>query len=443
MQTNFSPTQLADPTTSASAAIIRKCVHCGFCTATCPTYVLLGDELDSPRGRIYLIKDMLENGRKPTEEVVKHVDRCLSCLSCMTTCPSGVNYMHLVDHARAYIETNYQRGFTDRLLRALVAAILPHPARFRVALRLARLTLPLSPVFSRIKSLLPLAAMLALAPRRPPDKTSWLKASATPPVPARGRVILLQGCAEPVLSPQIRAATVRMLERCGFTVAFAKGEQCCGSLVQHMGKENAALVAARRNIDAWIGEIDAGLTAIVITAAGCGTTIKDYGFMLRDDPAYAAKAARVSSLARDVSEVLDSTGLPGPGRGQDIIVAYHPACSMQHGQKITAQPPRLLSDAGFTLRVPAEAHLCCGSAGTYNIFQPYIAGQLGDRKTAQLERLGADVIATGNIGCAMQIGQRTGTPIVHTVELLDWATGGPAPASLANHPRFINERPEI
>jgi glycolate oxidase iron-sulfur subunit len=434
MQTEFSPAQLADPAMAASEAVIRKCVHCGFCTATCPTYVLLGDELDSPRGRIYLIKDMLENERQPTAEVVRHVDRCLSCLSCMTTCPSGVNYMHLVDHARAYIEARHKRPFADRMLRSMIAAILPHPARFRIALRLARLGRMFAPMLRSMKSTRPLAAMLELAPLRVPAAAN----AAPPPAvkTSKVRVILMQGCAEPVLRPEIRGAAVRLLTRAGFAVEFAPGEQCCGALVHHMGREDDALVAARRNVDVWSREIDRGLEAVVITASGCGTTIKDYGYMLRGDPAYADKAARVSALARDISELLDLTGLPEGGRGAGITVAYQSACSMQHGQKITAAPQRLLGAAGFTVRQPAEAHLCCGSAGTYNIFQPEIAGQLGDRKAANLAALRADVVATGNIGCATQLASRLGVPIVHSVELLDWATGGPVPPALAGSALF-------
>jgi glycolate oxidase iron-sulfur subunit len=427
MQTNFTAQQLADPAMAASEAVVRKCVHCGFCTATCPTYVLLGDELDSPRGRIYLIKDMLENERQPTAEVVKHVDRCLSCLSCMTTCPSGVNYMHLVDHARAYIEQHHRRPLHERLLRNVLAAVLPHPRRFRVALALARLTRPAAPAIDRFPALRPLAAMLALAPTEARQLPSSEASSATA---ARGRVALLQGCAEPVLRPEIRDATVRLLNRVGYDVTFAAGEGCCGALVHHMGKEAAGLEAARRNVDAWMREIEAGgLDAIVVTASGCGTTIKDYGFMLRSDPGYADKAARVSALAKDISELLAEADLPA-GDGRGLTVAYHAACSLQHGQKVTEAPRRLLAGAGYLVRTPIEQHLCCGSAGTYNILQPAIAGQLGDRKVANLARLNADVIATGNIGCAMQIGARAATPVVHTVELLDWATGGPEPRAI-------------
>ncbi len=426
MQTNFTPQQLADPATASSEGVIRKCVHCGFCTATCPTYVLLGDELDSPRGRIYLIKDMLENQRKPGPETVKHVDRCLSCLSCMTTCPSGVNYMHLVDHARAYIHENYRRPWHERMVRRVLAAVLPYPGRFRAALRLAKLGRPFTPLLAGVK---PLAAMLAMAPRQVPAKAGAINAT----VPgAKGRVALLQGCAEPVLRPEYRAAAVRLLNRAGYDAIFAPGEGCCGALVHHMGRDADSLDAARRNVDAWTREIEGkGLAAIVVTASGCGTTIKDYRFMLRNDPAYAEKAARVSALAKDISEFLAEAELPrGDGRG--LTVAYHAACSLQHGQKVTEAPKRLLAAAGYAVRTPIEAHLCCGSAGTYNILQPEIAGELGARKAANLARLQADVIATGNVGCAMQIARFGETPIVHTIELLDWATGGPAPAVFAH-----------
>ncbi|WP_150291477.1 glycolate oxidase subunit GlcF [Sphingobium estronivorans] len=427
MQTRFTPELLADPAMASSEGIIRKCVHCGFCTATCPTYVLLGDELDSPRGRIYLMKDMLEQERAPTAEVVKHIDRCLSCLSCMTTCPSGVNYMHLVDHARSYIAERYRRPLADRLFRGLIARILPYPGRFRVALRLGALARPAAPILGKWQALKPLAAMLAMAPRRIPPSPSL------PSVPAdavKGRVGLLGGCVESVLRPEFRSAAVRLLHRAGYDVVFAKGEGCCGALVHHMGQTDAAQSQARRNVDAWTKEIDqGGLAAILVTASGCGTTIKDYGFLLRDDPVYAEKAARVSALAQDISEFLAGIDLP-PAQDRGVKVAYHAACSLQHGQKVTDAPKRLLTDAGYAVQTPREAHLCCGSAGTYNMLQPDIANQLGDRKAQALDKLAADVVATGNIGCAMQIGARIGVPVVHTVELLDWATGGPAPQAL-------------
>ena len=430
MQTHFSPAQLEDPATATSEAAIRKCVHCGFCTATCPTYVLLGDELDSPRGRITLMKDMLENDRVPSAETVKHLDRCLSCLSCKTTCPSGVNYMHLIDHARSYVEARYRRPWRERMLRALLAAVLPYSGRFRLALTFARIGRFMAPILSRWLALRPLAAMLSLAPARVPHRASRADAPATP---SRGRVALLQGCAEPVLRPEIREAAVRLLNRVGLDVVFARGEGCCGALVHHLGRHDDSLASVRRNVDAWSREIEhEGLDAIVVTASGCGTMLKDYGFLLRDDPAYADRAARVSALARDVTEVLAGADMPA-GEGRGLTVAYHAACSLQHGQKVTEAPRRLLAGAGYVVRTPIEQHLCCGSAGTYNILQPGIAGQLGDRKVANLARLDADVIAAGNIGCAMQIGQRAAIPVVHTIELLDWATGGPEPKAMAGH----------
>jgi glycolate oxidase iron-sulfur subunit len=432
MQTSFPPEALADPAMRASEAVIRSCVHCGFCTATCPTYVLLGDENDSPRGRIYLMKDMLENARTPSPEVVKHIDRCLSCLACMTTCPSGVNYMHLVDHARAYIADTYPRPRSERLIRRLLAFILPHSERFRWALTFAPLAKPLRPMLRSIPALRPLAAMLDLAPRSVPGPAA---AQSTRLPHANARVALLQGCAEPVLRPQFREATMRLLNRLGHDVIFAPGEGCCGALVHHMGRKADALAAARRNVDAWTAEIEtAGLAAILVTASGCGTTIKDYGFLLRNDPDYAEKAARVSALAMDVTEYLDRLNIP-TGEGRGLTVAYHPACSLQHGQKVTDAPKRLLARAGYAVRTPAEAHLCCGSAGTYNILQPEIARQLGERKAGHLDALQADVVATGNVGCATQIARYAGVPVVHTVELLDWATGGPAPAALKHFSR--------
>ena len=432
MQTSFTLAQLADPGVAEAEQILRKCVHCGFCTATCPTYVTLGNELDSPRGRIYLIKDMLENGRAADEEIVTHIDRCLSCLSCMTTCPSGVHYMHLVDHARAHIEETYRRPLLDRLLRNVLASVLPYPARFRAALRLAKLGRPFAGVFRVIPGMKPVAAMLELAPASVPASSPVSKPGRHEPTTARrGRVALLTGCAQSVLDPGINEATIRLLTRLGYEVVVPEGEGCCGSLVHHMGREEQALQEARRNVDAWTRELEAGgLDAVLITASGCGTTVKDYGFMLKLDPSYADKAARISGLAKDVTEFLASIELPATGTASGLTVAYHSACSMQHGQKITRQPRDLLKKAGFGVVEPREGHLCCGSAGTYNIMQSEIATQLRDRKVRNIAATGADVIATGNIGCMTQIADRAGMPIVHTVELLDWAFGGPAPKGL-------------
>ena len=432
MQTSFSLAQLADPHVEEAEKILRKCVHCGFCTATCPTYVTLGNELDSPRGRIYLIKDMLENGRPADTEIVTHIDRCLSCLACMTTCPSGVNYMHLVDHARVHIEKTYKRPAMNRLTRSVLAAVLPHPARFRAALTLARIGRPFAGLFDAVPALKPLAAMLRLAPARVPAPSAASKPSTHAAAGAkRSRVAILTGCAQPVLEPGINEAAIRLLTRLGVEVVVPKGEGCCGALVHHMGREDEALSAARRNVDAWTQEIEnGGLDAIVITASGCGTTIKDYGFMLRLDPAYAKKAARVSELAKDVTEYLATLDLPAPAKAPGIAVAYHSACSMQHGQKITRLPKDLLAKAGFVVREPREGHLCCGSAGTYNIMQPEISAKLRDRKVKNIAATGAAIVATGNIGCMTQIADRAGMPIVHTVALLDWAYGGPKPEAL-------------
>ncbi|WP_454744734.1 glycolate oxidase subunit GlcF [Ciceribacter selenitireducens] len=431
MQTNFTAEQLADPHVAEAEGILRKCVHCGFCTATCPTYVTLGNELDSPRGRIYLIKDMLENDRPADKQVVTHIDRCLSCLACMTTCPSGVDYMHLVDHARIHIEKTYKRPLINRLTRGILAMTLPYPARFRAALALARLGRPFAGLFKRIPALRPMGAMLDLAPRSiPAAGDSARPATHAPKAAKRGRVAILTGCAQPVLDPGINAATIRLLTRLGVEVVVPEGEGCCGALVHHMGREAQALDSARRNVDVWIREIDrAGLDAIVITASGCGTTIKDYGHMLRLDPAYAEKARRVSALAKDVTEYLSTLDLPVQEK-KNLTVTYHSACSMQHGQKITMAPKMLLKNAGFTVRDPAEGHLCCGSAGTYNIMQPDISATLKARKVKNLEATKPDVIAAGNIGCMTQIGSGTAVPIVHTVELLDWAYGGERPAKL-------------
>jgi glycolate oxidase iron-sulfur subunit len=431
LQTTFTLAQLADPQTYASEKILRACVHCGFCTATCPTYVLLGDELDSPRGRIYLIKDMLEQERPATVEVVKHIDRCLSCLACMTTCPSGVNYMHLVDHAREHIEKTYKRPLADRALRALLAHVLTNPALFRMASVAGWLAKPFAPVL-RTLGLTRLAAMANLTPSRmlapPADTTGKVYAAAGE---RRARVALLAGCIGPVLAPSTNEAAIRMLNRNGVDVVVAKGEACCGSLVHHMGREDQALRQARNNIDAWTAEIEGeGLDAILITVSGCGTTVKDYGFMLRTDAAYAAKAARVSALAKDISEYLATLELKGTPAPLPMTVAYHSACSLQHGQQVTHAPKELLSKFGFVVKDVPEAHLCCGSAGTYNILQPAIAERLRDRKVANIERLTPDVIAAGNIGCITQIAGGTAIPVVHTVELLDWASGGPVPGPL-------------
>jgi len=426
MQTTFSPEQLTDPAIQRSNEILRNCVHCGFCTATCPTYQVLGDELDSPRGRIYLIKDMLENGRPADEKTVKHIDRCLSCLACMTTCPSGVHYMHLVDHAREYIEETYKRPLFERILRWTLARILPYPSRFRLALLGAKIGRPFAFLMPDAR----LKAMLAMAPKQIPP----VSRNDDPQVfPAEGerkmRVALMTGCAQRALNTDINDATIRLLTRLGCDVVIAEGQGCCGALTHHMGKTAESHATAAKNIRAWYREMAGeGLDAVVINTSGCGTTVKDYGHMFRNE-SLAKEAKGVSEIAMDVSEVLMKLDLPD-GSPKGLKIAYHAACSLQHGQQIKTYPKDLLKKAGFKVSEPVDSHLCCGSAGTYNLMQPEISGQLKERKVDTLEMTKPDIIAAGNIGCMMQIGSGTEIPIVHTVELLDWATGGPRPPAL-------------
>src|SRR5580700_6020540 len=433
MQTHFSLAQLADPDLREADKILRACVHCGFCTATCPTYVLLGDELDGPRGRIYLIKNMLEAGGRVAAETVTHIDRCLSCLACVTTCPSGVNYMHLVDHGRRHIEAHYRRPITERILRRLLAAVLTRPARFRMALRAARLARPFAGLFfARLR------AMFALAPRSLPKPSPMDRPRTFPAQGAKKmRVALLPGCAQQVLAPEINEATIRLLTRYVCEIVIAEGGGCCGALPHQLGQEAPALALAKANIDTWERELaSGGLDAIVVNASGCGTMVKDYGFMLREDPAYADKAARISALARDISEVAATLGIERrTPEGQGMRVAYHSACSLQHGQGLHREPKALLASAGYEVVDIPEAHLCCGSAGTYNLLQPELADALRKRKLGNIALTGAQAVAAGNIGCITQIARSAAIPVVHPVELLDWATGGPMPPALSTSGR--------
>jgi glycolate oxidase iron-sulfur subunit len=429
MQTNFTELQLADPQIRVANDILRTCVHCGLCTATCPTFVTLGDELDSPRGRIYLIKDMLENSRPAGEEEVLHIDRCLSCLSCMTTCPSGVNYMHLIDHARVHVEKTYKRPLSDRLLRTVLAWVLPYPERLRAALRLARLGRPLEFLVAGESMFAQrLRAMLKLAPAQqtPPQRLEGTVHMAVGE--RKGRVALLAGCAQQAIGPSINDATIALLNRLGIEVIIPAASGCCGALVHHMGRHEEALAAARRNISAWISETNKdGLDAVIVNTSGCGTVLKDYGFLLRNDP-MAGDAARISALATDISEYLLKIYEP-TRTAPTLTVAYQAACSLQHGQKITTAPKTLLRKAGFTVVEPKDPHLCCGSAGTYNILQPEIAATLRRRKLDTLKAKAPDVIAGGNIGCLTQLAG-DGIPTVHMIELLNWMAGGEKPAAL-------------
>jgi glycolate dehydrogenase iron-sulfur subunit len=428
MQTRFSPARLEAPGIREADGILRSCVHCGFCTATCPTYVLRGDELDSPRGRIYLIKDMLEAGGAPDKRIVRHVDRCLSCLGCMTTCPSGVHYMHLVDLARRHIEENFRRPTGERVLRRLLAWVLPSPRRFALALAAARFAGLLGPALPRRWR-----AMLALVPRHRAPRADMRPAVIPAEGRRRRRVALLTGCVQCAMRPQINQATIRLLTRHGCEVVVAAGAGCCGALALHLGMAPLARRQAAANIDAWRRvAADGGLDAVVINASGCGTMVKDYGHLLRDDAGQAGAAAEIAASARDIAELVTEIGLDAPVRAaKDLVVAYHAPCSLRHGQLVVTEPMRLLAEAGFVVREPPESHLCCGSAGTYNILQPELAGQLRARKMANIAGTAADIVATGNIGCLMQIGGPGAPPVVHTVELLDWATGGPMPAELA------------
>jgi len=436
MKTDFTAQQLTDPATRVANDILRKCVHCGFCTATCPTYVTLGDELDSPRGRIYLIKSMMETDQPPPAKMVSHIDKCLSCLSCMTTCPASVHYMHLVDMARAQIRDRYTRPWPDRMLRRLLQIVLPRPGLFRMSLLAAKLGGPLM-------RFLPgrLGAMMAMAPSRveppsPVDRPQTIPATT----PRKKRVVLMNGCAQQVLRASINEATVRVLNRLGCDVVIAEGAGCCGALVHHMGEEHQAQQAAKNNIHAWEKVMeDGGLDAVIINASGCGTTVKDYGFLLSGDDQWKHRAEKISALAKDITEfVLELEPEFPPGVIDENIrprVAYHSACSMQHGQKLSTEPVTLLEKAGFQVRTPKESHLCCGSAGTYNILQPEIASELQSRKVNHLRATGADIVASGNIGCIQQISggmakNKDGgpsRPVVHTVELIDWALGGENP----------------
>jgi glycolate oxidase iron-sulfur subunit len=431
MRTEFTLAQLADPDTAASEKILRACVHCGFCTATCPTYVLLGDELDSPRGRIYLIKNMLEGSEPIGAETVKHIDRCLSCLACMTTCPSGVHYMHLVDHGRRHIEAHYRRPWAERLLRHSLGRVLTQPGRMRAALHAARLAKPFAALLPKLLRPLVELAPSTIPASSPVDRPQIFAAEGE----RRLRVALLPGCAQQVLMPGINEATIRLLTRLGAEVVVAPGSGCCGALTHHLGDEGPALAFARANIDAWEkARATGGLDAIVANASGCGTMLKDYGFLLRTDAAYAEKAARIAALARDVSEIVAQLGLRSSGNLPELRVAYHSACSLQHGQKIEREPKALLAAAGFTVVDVPEGHLCCGSAGTYNLLQPELASALRDRKLANIALTRADLVAAGNIGCITQLAGDAPVPVLHTVELLDWATGGPMPAALTGRP---------
>ena len=425
MKTAFTAAQLADPGIAAADGILRTCVHYGFCTAVCPTYVLTRDENEAPRGRIDLIRAMLERGGRPDAKTVGHIDSCLSCNACMTTCAVDVDYLHLADIARAYIEENYRRPLGDRLLRWLVARTVTDPARFSRMTLLARLARPVRALLpGRLRTLVDLAQPALPAT---PDLTGVHPAEGA----RRLRVALLQGCVQQALAPEINAATIRLLIRHDIEVVVPADAGCCGAFTLHMGKADMARAAAARNVDAWHAELErGGLDAVVVNASGCGTVVKDYARLFAEDPVRRERAAAVAAIARDITELLSPDDLQLPETAVPLAVAYHDACSLQHAQKIRAAPRALLQAAGFEVRDVPEGHFCCGSAGAYNMLQPEMAEALGRRKAGHIESTGAMAVAAGNLGCLAQLGRFTGLPMLHTVELLDWATGGPLPEAL-------------
>jgi glycolate oxidase iron-sulfur subunit len=428
MQTTFSPEQLKHKNNKSTEEIVRKCVHCGMCNATCPTYQILGDELDGPRGRIYLIKDMLENNKPGNEKIAKHLDRCLSCYGCMTTCPSGVNYMHLIDHGKNHLEKTFKRPIIQRIFRSFLSLTLPNPKVFRTLSVLVNIVRPLNFIFPEF-----IKNSMKLMPARLPKKTLKIQKiySVTKKIPV-ARVALLTGCVQRVISPEINESTIRLLNRHQVEVIVLPEINCCGSLDHHMGKEKAAHELFKKNINLWYDEyLNNGLTAIISNTSGCGTTLKDYGFIFRDDKEMKKKAKKISELTKDVSEFLDKDiKLDFKKNDKTYKIAYHSPCSMQHGQKVHQQPINLIEKTGNEVINIPEGHLCCGSAGTYNILQQKIAQTLLKNKVENIEKVEPDFISTGNIGCMSQISSGTNIPIVHTVEIIDWLTGGPKPDKL-------------
>ena len=395
------------PAGREAEGVLRKCVHCGFCLATCPTYQLLGDELDSPRGRIYLIKQVLE-GHAPTRKTQTHLDRCLTCRACETTCPSGVEYHQLLDTGRAQVDALVPRPLPDRLLRWLLREILPRRALFTLLARLGRL----------VAWAMPAALRRQLGPW---ERVLWKRPMAAT---HRRRMLLLQGCVQPGLRPRINAAASRVLDRAGIGALEVPAAGCCGALRFHAGAQHDGLDDMRRLIDAWWPHVEAGAEAIVITASGCGAHLKDYGRLLREDPAYAQKAARISDLARDIAEVVEAESARlfaelARDRHAFVPVAFQSPCTLQHGQQLTGVVELLLKAAGYELTPVADAHLCCGSAGTYSILEPRLARQLRERKLAALEAGRPTVIATANIGCLTHLAGGTATPVKHWIELLE------------------------
>ncbi|SDH70116.1 glycolate oxidase iron-sulfur subunit [Pseudomonas benzenivorans] len=403
MQTNLSEQAKALPRGAEAESILRSCVHCGFCNATCPTYQLLGDELDGPRGRIYLIKQVLE-GSPVTAKTQLHLDRCLTCRNCESTCPSGVDYHNLLDIGRAVVDAAVPRPLEQRLLRQGLRAVLPRPALFKALTRLGEAFRPLLP-----------ASLGAKLPRQ------LRPAKPRPPLRHDRRVLLLEGCVQPGLSPNTNAATARVLDRLGIGITPIREAGCCGALDYHLDAQQQGLARARQNIDAWWPAIEAGAEAIVQTASGCGAFVKDYGHLLEQDPAYAAKARRVSALAKDLVEVLQAEPLESLGVRADQRLAFHCPCTLQHAQKLGGAVEGVLTRLGFQLSAVPDSHLCCGSAGTYSLTQPALSRQLRDNKLDALESGQPQVIATANIGCQTHLDGAGRTPVRHWIELVEEA----------------------
>ncbi len=427
MQTKFNKRQLQDSNIVESEKILRKCVHCGFCNSTCPTYLVAGDELDGPRGRIYLIKDMLENNKPANEKIARHIDRCLSCYACMTTCPSGVNYMHLIDHGRNHVEKTYKRPMYDRFIRYVLSIILPNPTIFKFLGYLIFFFYPFT-------YLLPpkMRKMIHFMPSSFPTARYKNKECFSPEGKIYAKVALLTGCVQRVISPNINDASISILNRHGVEVHVPKTINCCGSLNHHLGKEESAQHYFVKNIEIWHKLYEEKkLDAILVNTSGCGTTLKDYGYILRDHPDkdIRRKAKIISELTKDVTEYLGKNiKLNYKEIPKKYKIAYHSACSMQHGQKVHQQPIDLLKKTGNEIVEIPDGHLCCGSAGTYNLIHTEMAQELLKRKVHNIDKVKPDFISTGNIGCITQISKGTNVPIIHTIEVLNWFTGGAKPS---------------
>lgn len=403
MQTRIDPSLKHDDEIAEADAILRSCVHCGFCTATCPTYQLLGSELDGPRGRIYLIKDLLE-GEPVTDKTRLHLDRCLTCRSCETTCPSGVRYGRLVEIGRNLVEAKTERPWGERLLRRALLQVLPETRRFRLALQAGRLVKPLLPPSLRKK----------LPARK--------RAGARPTTRHARRMLTLEGCVQPLTAPNTNAAAARVLDRLGISLLSIERAGCCGAVNQHLSDPETARQRMRNNIDAWWPDIEDGAEAIVLTASACGLMVKEYGEVLKDDPNYAGKALHISNMARDLSEVLrdeDLSGFKHIGKGRKV--AYHSSCTLQHGQQLGGAVEAILQRCGYELTPVPDGHLCCGAAGTYTILQPELSQQLLHNKLGALQGGAPEVIATANVGCQLHLESEAEIPVKHWIELLDEA----------------------